>query len=264
MPKQTGIIKLKGTLNGVCYYPLKGVYIKRKATGPSKERILTDLVFAKVRTNNLEFGLASRLSKAIRTGILETTKQFQDPTMASRLTSICHKIIQEGSGTPGKREVNLANNPKALIGFKLNNKHALDTIYTAKPIITSKKNRRIITLNIPESSKKNLKKIPKTATHFQLIAALSVVSGYKCRPNQKAYRPITPKHNALGTTQKTQPLLCKIEHKNLQLTLETPVKTAVSKHASLVVWFGIQFIKQEGKQYYSLKNNKVMQCVTLL
>ena len=264
MPKQKGIIKLKGTLNGVCYYPLKGMYIKRKATGPSRERIYNDPAFKTVKANTQEFGGASKLSKAIRTGILETTKQFQDPTMSSRLTGTCYNIIQEGSGIPGKREANLANNPQALIGFKFNKKLALDNIYTAKPIITSKKNRRIITLNIPESSKKNLKKIPKTATHFQLIAALSVVSGYKCRPNQKAYRPITPKHNALGTTQKTQPLLCKIEHKNLQIKLETPVKTAVSKHASLVVWFGIQFIKQEGIQYYSLKNSKVMQCVTLL
>lgn len=264
MPKQTGIIKLKGTLNGVCYYPLKGMYIKRKATGPSKERILTDPAFAKVRTNNLEFGLASRLSKAIRTGILETTKQFQDPTMASRLTSICHKIIQEGSGTPGKREVNLANNPKALIGFKLNNKHALDTIYSAKPIITSHKNRQIITLSIPKSSKCHLKRIPKSATHFQLIAALSVVSNYKCRPNQKTYRPVTPKHNALGTTQKTQPLVCKIEHDNLQFKLETPVKSAVSKHASLVVWFGIQFLKQANTRFCPLKTRQVMQCVNLL
>src|SRR5690606_758169 len=157
----------KGTLNGVCYYPLKGVYIKRKATGPSKERILTDPAFAKVRTNNLEFGLASRLSKAIRTGILETTKQFQDPTMASRLTGTCYNIIQDGSRIPGKRDANQANNPKFLICFKLKHKHALNNIYTAKAIITSKKNRRIITHNIQESCKKNLKKIPKTATHFQ-------------------------------------------------------------------------------------------------
>ncbi|MFV0572903.1 MAG: hypothetical protein ACK5M1_10805 [Xanthomarina gelatinilytica] len=84
---------------------------------------------------------------------METTKQFQDPTMSSRLTGTCYNIIQEGSGIPGKREANLANNPQALIGFKFNKKLALDNIYTAKPIITSKKNRRIITLNIPEMPK---------------------------------------------------------------------------------------------------------------
>ncbi|MCX7548102.1 hypothetical protein OS188_09070 [Xanthomarina sp. F1114] len=264
MAKQKGLIKIHGTLNGISYYPLGGQYISRIATGPSKERIQTDPAYAKVRANNLEFGMASRLSKAIRTGILETAKEFQDSTMASRLTGVCYKIIKEGSGSPGKREASLTNNPKALKGFQLNQKQSFEQIYTAKPIVTSHKNRRIITLSIPKSSKIHLEKKPKTATHFQLIAALSLVSNYKCRPNQKSYRPVAPKHNGLGITQKSEPLLCKIEHTNLQIQLKTPVKTAVSKHATLIVWFGIQFLKQEKKQFHLLKNRQVMHCITLL
>ena len=38
MPKQKGLIKFTGTLNGMCYYVLNGQYIVRKAAGPSKER----------------------------------------------------------------------------------------------------------------------------------------------------------------------------------------------------------------------------------
>lgn len=60
MPKQKGIIKLKGTLNGVCYYPLKGMYIKRKATGPSRERIYNDPAFKTLRqTPKSSVGLLS-------------------------------------------------------------------------------------------------------------------------------------------------------------------------------------------------------------
>jgi hypothetical protein len=169
-----------------------------------------------------------------------------------------------GSGPPGKREANLANNPEALIGFQLKQKQKLNQIYTAKPIITSHKNRRIISISIPKSSEFHLERKPKTATHFQLIAALSVVSNYKCRPNQKTYRPVAPKHNALGITQKTEPLECKLEHTNLQIQLKTPVKTTVSTHASLVVWFGIQFLKQEKAHFYPLKTSQVMHCVSIL
>ncbi|WP_452230005.1 hypothetical protein [Lacinutrix sp. MEBiC02404] len=264
MPKQKGIILIHGKLNGKSYYPLKGIYISRTANGPSKERIQTDPAFAQLKARNLEFGMASRWSKAIRTGVLETVKDFQDPKMASRLTGVCYQIIKEGSGAIGKREANLTNKPQALIGFQLNPKKNLDQVYTATPIVTSHKNRRVITISIPESSQSHLANKPKTATHFQLTAALSMVSQYKCRPNQKAYRPVAPKQNAIGISQKTEPLLCKIEHTNLQIQLKTPVKREVSSNISLVVWFGIQFLKQEGSQIHRLKNMQVMQCIHLL
>jgi hypothetical protein len=264
MPKQKGIIKIHGALNGTSYYPLKGEYISRVANGPSKEQIQTDSTYAHIKASQLEFGMASRLSKALRTGILDTAKEFQDPKMASRLTKACYNIIKEGSGSIGKREANLANNPQDLIGFQLNKKQTLDQIYTVTPVVTSYKSRRFITVSIPKSSEIHLKKKPKTATHFQLTVALSVVSNYKCRPEQKTYRPVAPKHNSFGITRTTEPLLCKIEHTNLQIHLETPVKTAVSTNASLVVWFGIQFLKQEGPSFYILKSNKVMQCIHLL
>jgi hypothetical protein len=264
MPKQKGIILLQGFLNGTSYFPLNGEYYSRVPNVHSKKRIQTDPAFAKVRANNQEFGMASKWSKALRTGILDTVKEFQDTTISSRLTGVCYNIIKEGSGPMGRREANLANNPQALIGFQLHKKRSVDQVYTATPELTSHKNRRLITISIPNSNKSHLKKHPKTATHFQLIAALSVVSNYKCRPDQKTYRPIAPKHNSLGITKTTKPLLCKIDHTNLQIQLETPVKTPVSTNASLVVWFGIQFLKQEGLSFYTMKTNKVMQCIHLL
>ncbi|MCX7549668.1 hypothetical protein OS191_02305 [Xanthomarina sp. F2636L] len=234
------------------------------ANGPSKERIQTDPAFAHLKAKNQEFGMASRLSKAIRTGVLETVKEFQDSKMASRLTGACYQIIQEGRGHIGKREAKLQNNPQALIGFQLNQKQTLNQIYAATPVVTSHKNRRLITISIPKSTENHLIKRPKSATHFQLTAALSMVSNYTCRSDQKAYRPVAPKQNAVGITQKTEPLLCKIAHTNLQIQLKTPVKREVSTNVSLLVWFGIQFLKQEGHTYVSYKNMRVMQAIHLL
>ncbi|GGG46076.1 hypothetical protein [Bizionia arctica] len=78
MAKQKGIIWLQGKLNGKSYYLLKGECISL---------------------------MASSVSKAIRTGFLETAKDFQDTKMPSHLTVAYYQIIQEGSGPSLKREV---------------------------------------------------------------------------------------------------------------------------------------------------------------
>jgi hypothetical protein len=264
MPKQKGPIKLKGTLNGICYYSLKGVYISRVAKGPSRERINTDPAFAKIKANNLEFGMGSKLSKAIRTGFLETTKQFQDTYMASRLSGVCRNIIQKGSGPLGKREAHIGNNPQALIGFQLNKQLVFNQIHTAKPVVTSHNNRRLITVTIPKSKVTHLHKQPKNATHFQLTCALSLVSNYQCQPDEETYKPVIPKQNALGISQQTPPLLCKIEHTNLQIQLQTPVTTELQTNVSITVWLGIQYLKLNESTVYTYKNVKAMQCIAIL
>ncbi|PWK19859.1 hypothetical protein [Xanthomarina spongicola] len=184
--------------------------------------------------------------------------------MASRLSGVCRKIIQKGSGTLGEREAYIGNNPQALIGFQLNKQVVFNQVYTAKTIVTSHNNRRIITINIPKSSVFHLKKQPKNATHFQLIGALSLVSKYKYSPNKKTYHPMSLKQNALGISKNTEPLLCKIEHTNLQIQLQTPVTTQLQSNVSITVWLGIQYLKLEGLEYYTYKSHKAMQCIGLL
>ena len=264
MPKQKGVIKIKGTLNGICYYSLKGEHLLRKAAGPSMERIQTDPAFANLKSNMQEFGAASKLSKAIRTGFFEIAMQFKDSHMASRLSGLCRKIIQKGNGSPGQRDASLANDPKAFIGFQLNKNTMFHQVYKANPIVTSSENRDVITISILESNTAHLNKRPKKATHFQLTSALSLVSKYKCYSNKKAYYPVALKQNALGISQKTGPLACNIEHKNLQIQLKTPVTSKLSSNIDITVWLGIQYLKQEGSQFHALETYKAMQCIALL
>lgn len=264
MPKQKGLIKFTGTLNGMCYYVLNGQYIVRKAAGPSKERINNDPAFANVKSNNQEFAAASKLSKAIRQGLGNTGKQFKDTYMASRLTGACRKIIQKGRGSLGQREANLHNAPTALIGFQLNKHIPLDYIYSAKPKVTANSNRTTITISIPKSSKNHLKQIPKNATHYQLTAAISIVSAYQWQPNTNTYTAVNPEQNAFGTTTQTQPILCKIHQTNLNLQLQIPNNTNIPSTAAITVWLGITYLKEQNNSHTAYKTPKAMQCIAII
>ena len=264
MPKQTGSIKLKGTLNGVCYYQLNGQYIQRKANGPSKERIYNDPTFTAVKANLQEFGAASKLSKAICQGLQQNVATFKDSYMTSRLTGCCRSIIKKGSGIPGQREANLFKEPSLLIGFQLNKAKVFNQIYTAKPVITSNTDRTNITMSILKSNKYNLKQAPKTTTHFRLTAAISTVSNYKWSKSAQAYQPEHPKQNALGTTIQSVPLLCKIEHENISLELQSPIHNNLSQNIAMTVWLGIQYGNLVQNKFKPFKTAQAMECIAIL
>ncbi|PNQ73089.1 hypothetical protein C1T31_08855 [Hanstruepera neustonica] len=264
MPKQTGFIKIKGTLNGVCYYPLKGAYIYRTAVGPSKERIYNDPAFKPVKANLLEFGGASKLAKAICTGLKQNVAAFKDSYMTSRLSGCCRKIIQKGSGEPGQREANLFNQPELLIGFQLNKTKVFSQIYTVKPIITSNTARSVVNISIPKSDKYHLKQAPKTATHFRLTAALSIVSNYKWSDTVQGYQPQHPNSNGLGVTSQSSPLLCKIEHQNIYLQLINPISTGIPANTAITVWLGIQYGNMVQNEFSPFKTAQAMACVAVL
>ncbi|MBD0822735.1 hypothetical protein [Aestuariibaculum marinum] len=264
MPKQNGIIKLKGVFNGVSYYKLNGVYVARKAVGPSKERINSDPAFIKVKANNQEFAAASMLSKALRAGLGNNAKYFKDTYMASRLTGCCLKIVQKGSGNLGQREANIHNNTTALIGFQLNKDLVFNKLISVKPIVTNNSKRTRVSINIPKITAKTHKKLPKNHTHVQLTAALSVVSNYVWQSDLNTYIPEFPAINALGSAQQSHKLLCKIEHKNINLNLESPVNNSIPKQVAVMVWLGITYFQKLDNQFIPQQTAKAMVCVAVV
>ncbi|MFK7833466.1 MAG: hypothetical protein AB8B52_09320 [Winogradskyella sp.] len=264
MPKQKGIIKLKGTLNGMCYYQLNGKDVVRKAVGPSRERINTDPAFANVKSNNQEFAAASKLSKAIRQGLGANAKQFKDTYMASRLTGACRKIIQKGSGNLGQRDANVHNHPEALVGFQLNKAIPLTQLYTAKPVVSANNQRTTITVNIAKSAAHHLKQKPTKATHVQMTVALSTVSSYQWQPEENNYKATHPEQNGLGSTKQTPPLACATEHSNLNLQLQTPITENSEENIAITVWLGITYLQEQNHQYLPIQTPQAMQCIAVV
>lgn len=260
--RKQSLIKIIGTINGVSHYVSNGKPQSRKSSPPSKDQIYNDPRFASVRANNKEFGGGSRLSKAICTGLQANVKTFKDSRFTSRLTGICRKIIQKGSGIPGQREANLFNHPHALIGFQLQKTQIFNQIYTAKPTVATNNNRSIITVNIGKSSQTNLNKYPKSVTHFQLTAAITTVSAHTWHTEAQKYQPEHPESNALGTSVQTMPLLCKMEHQNIILQINTPI-TPINANVAITVWLGINFGSEENNQFTPLQTPKAMECIAI-
>lgn len=179
MAKQKGIIKIKGTLNGLCYYKLNGVDIVRRATGPSKERIQNDPAFVKVKGNNQEFTAAVYLAKSMIMGLGPLAKAFKDSYMQSRLTGVCRKIIQKGAGIQGQRDANLLNNAESLIGFQLHKEKPLNKRITATPQITTNAERNLVTITIQKEVYKKLMNFTRKDKVFKLTAVLCWVSPHQ-------------------------------------------------------------------------------------
>ncbi|WP_178988492.1 hypothetical protein [Winogradskyella schleiferi] len=264
MSRQQGILKLVGTLNGKCFYQLNGQYIVRKAVGPSRERINNDPAFINVKGNNQEFAAASQLSKAIRQGLGDKAQQFKYNHMASRLTGRCRKIIQKGSGQLGQREANLLNAPSELIGFQLNSNVAFNQLYNSKINVTANTQRSLITVKCPQSTAKQQHKMPKNATHYQLIAAISCISKRQWQPHLNAYKTAHPEQNTLGAAVQSEPLPLNTTHNYLQLQWHSPTPNGISTEVAITVWLGIAYQKQQNQTYQTFKTPQAMECIAIL
>ena len=62
MAKQTGIIKLKGTIGGISFYKTTDRHLACEKGGIDKSRIQNDPVFQRTRENGSEFGRAGKFN----------------------------------------------------------------------------------------------------------------------------------------------------------------------------------------------------------
>ena len=259
MAQQKGIIKLKGTLDKLCYYQLNGKNIVRRASGPSKERINTDPAFAAVKANNQEFAGAVMLSKSIQKALASVANKFRDSFMHSRLTGTCRKIIQKGNGELGQREVNIKRNPEALLHFNLNKGVTLNQLYTSEVEVSLDEITNKIALNIPISLPANLKKKPKGATHFKLIWVIGMVSPFEWDEKQKNYVALHPNFNGLEKVIPYQPLLTHENHENIRLEIDKPTKMPLE--ITMIIWLGISYLEEVNNTLIELETPKAMQCI---
>ncbi len=88
MAKQTGIIKLKGTIGDISFYKSADGHLARSKGGVDKNRIANDPAFQRTRENGSEFGRAGKGGKVIRNAIRVLLQNAKDKRVVSRLTKI--------------------------------------------------------------------------------------------------------------------------------------------------------------------------------
>lgn len=129
MPKQAGIIKLKGTIEDISFYKTPDGHLARAKGGVDRDKILHGAAFARTRENNSEFGRAGQGGKLIRNSIRSLMQNAKDRRVVSRLTTLLLAIIKTDPVNPrGKRNID-EGNINLLEGFDFNINGKLDTTF---------------------------------------------------------------------------------------------------------------------------------------
>ena len=94
MPKQEGIILLKGTLYDKTYYKMNGQHLVRNKTSLNKKRVQTDPAFANSRKSSSKFAQAAAIASQVYKQ-LPTTKRKHG--LIGTLTGKANTLLHEGN-----------------------------------------------------------------------------------------------------------------------------------------------------------------------
>jgi hypothetical protein len=171
MARQSGLIKLNGTLGGITFYKTQDGHLAREKGGVEASRIATDPNFQRTRENGAEFGAAGKAGKLLRTSLRTILQNSADNRMVGRLTSEMVKVIQADLTNPrGQRNV-IDGEAELLEGFEFNIKGKLGNALYAP--FSSAINRVAGTLevSIPSFIPANMIAAPSGTTHFKIESA---------------------------------------------------------------------------------------------
>jgi hypothetical protein len=171
MARQSGLIKLNGTLGGITFYKTQDGHLAREKGGVEASRIATDPNFQRTRENGAEFGAAGKAGKLLRTSLRTILQNSADNRMVGRLTSEMVKVIQADLTNPrGQRNV-IDGEAELLEGFEFNIKGKLGNALYAP--YTATINRTAGTLEVALASFVPYTMIaaPAGTTHFKIETA---------------------------------------------------------------------------------------------
>lgn len=169
MARQSGLIKLKGTLDNVSFYKTKDGDLARMKTSVDKDRIKNDPAFERTRENNAEFGTSAKAGKLVRDGARALSMTASDSRLVSRFTQVMTKIKNlDTTSARGQRNiVQGMQDPAAaniIKGFDFNKEAVLSSILF-KPYSVDTTSGEITINNLITQ---NDIVVPQGATHISL------------------------------------------------------------------------------------------------
>lgn len=172
MARQTGVVKIKGTIDGFTFYQSQDGSLVRKKTSLDKNRVDTDPKFLRTRENNKEFSLAASAGKLLRATMRSLMVDASDNRAHSRVTGVLTRVKKLDAISPrGNRTVaNGIGNPDALQllrDFDFNKNATLSSVLFA-PFYLDKSTGA---LTISDFNPASILKAPEGATHVSLEAA---------------------------------------------------------------------------------------------
>ncbi len=133
MARQSGLIKIKGTLDNVSFYKTKDGDLARMKTSVDGKRIANDPAFIRTRENGAEFGSSAKAGKLTRDNLRPISMNATDGRVVARMTKIMTEIKNlDTTSARGARNVGVAMataQAKALLkGFEFNNDAMLSSM----------------------------------------------------------------------------------------------------------------------------------------
>jgi hypothetical protein len=175
MARQSGLIKLKGTLGGITFYKTQDGHLAREKGGVEASRIANDPNFQRTRENGAEFGAAGKAGKLLRTAFRTILQNSADNRMVSRLTAEMVKVIQADITNPrGQRNV-IDGEAVLLEGFEFNIKGKLGNALYAPYTATINRTTGVLEATIASFIPANMIAAPSGTTHFKIESAGAVV-----------------------------------------------------------------------------------------
>lgn len=133
MARQTGLIKIKGTLDNVTFYKSKDGHLAKMKTSIDGARIANDPTFARTRENGSEFGRSASSGKLLRDSLRNITVNVADNRVVSRITQVMTQVKNfDATSVRGARSVGVgianAAAKATLKGFEFNKLTLLGSI----------------------------------------------------------------------------------------------------------------------------------------
>ena len=133
MPRQTGLIKIVGTIDGVTYYIMKGEHYARRKSSLDRKRILRDPHFERFRECSKLFGRASKLASQLYKLF---PKEMRKHGVYGKLTGEFNLLFREGKTSEEAVEIMMKKYLKVEM-VKEDKKKELPTTLAGNPLLSN-------------------------------------------------------------------------------------------------------------------------------
>jgi hypothetical protein len=173
MAKQTGIIKLKGTIGGISFYKTSDGHLAREKGGVDANRIANDPAFQRTRENGSEFGRAGKGGKVLRNAIRVLLQNAKDKRVVSRLTKDLVAVVKTDTTNDRVLRTIQDGDLNLLEGFEFNLNGKLGATLFAAFTKAFDRVSGDATLNIAAFSPTVRIAAPTGTTHFKVVMGAS-------------------------------------------------------------------------------------------
>ena len=170
MAKQTGVVKLNGTLQGITFYQLGDKQVARRKTSLDKKRLSTDPAFARSRVAYNALGTGAKAYNVLKHALHPYLLQSADTRQAGRGSAMMAKVVRaDNVSAPAEQKIR-KEHLHLLKGFEGNKEAALSTVMDLNVSVNIDRSKGEVTIEVPAHSPKGVIASPEGATHYQVVA----------------------------------------------------------------------------------------------